>query len=398
MVSHSGESGVIIRMERHGRRDILLAMVPYSPWRSEGVRRFAREAGWNLLAVNSLLGDICGWRGDGALVTLRNDPELLALVRRLRRRGVPVVDMTEEHPEINVPRVCLDNRAVGRMAAEHFAERNFRHAAWFSPGWTPVHAIRFGSFSEAWTSFPRSSGPPARYVLMEEIPRSRWNDSRTVARWFAAMLRGAPQPLAVFCHGTADAARVASECRACGIAVPDEVAVLGAGDDQATCENQTVPISCLRLAGERHGYEAAALLERIMDGEPPPKTKLTTQPDGIAVRASTDIVAASDPLVARALSLVAENIPHPWGVAQLCRSLGVGPRRLCRHFTDELGRSPGDEIQRQRLARAKTLLRETDLPLDAVAVRCGLCHAQYLSRLFRRATGLPPGAWRKNEV
>ena len=72
-------------MQTQRRRDILLAMVPYSPWRGEGVRRFAREAGWNLLEWSSLPGGIGGWRGDGALVTLRNDPELAAPARNTRR-------------------------------------------------------------------------------------------------------------------------------------------------------------------------------------------------------------------------------------------------------------------------------------------------------------------------
>ncbi len=381
-------------MEFQKRRDILLAMTPYSPWRAEGVRRFARKAGWNLLEWSSLPG-IGGWRGDGALVTIRNDPELIALVRRLRRRGVPVVDMTNEHPEIKVPRVCLDNRAIGRMAAEHFAERNFRHAAWFSTHWVPTHATRFASFSEAWTSFPGGREPPSRHVLMEEIPANRWNDSRRVGRWFASLLRNAPRQLAVFCPGPAEASRIINECRIAGVAVPEEVAVICTGDDQMPCENQAVPITCIVVGGERQGYEAAALLNRLIDGEPPPKEPITMPPKGIIVRASTDMVAASDPIVAKALALVAENLSRPWGVAQLCAALGVAPRKLCRHFTAELGRSPGEEILRQRMAKARKLLGDTDLPLQEIAAQCGLCHASYLSNLFRRETGLAPRAWRR---
>lgn len=385
-------------MENHGRRDVLLATVPFSPWRSEGVRRFAREAGWNLLVGSSLMGGLCGWRGDGAIVTLRNDPEILALVRRLRRRGVPVVDFTSEHPEIHVPRYCTDNDAVGRLAAEHFAERNFRHAAWFSTNWTPVHAARFGGLSERWEQLTNGKEPPLRWVLREGVPEQRWNDSRAVARWFAGLLRTAPKPLAVFCHGTADAARVVAECRSAGVAVPEEVAVLATGDDQMTCENQTVPISCLRLDGERQGYGAATLLERLMDGEAPPSQSVAMRPGSIVVRASTDMMAVSDPLVAKALAFIAANLSTPWGVTQLCHELGVGPRRLCRHFATELGRSPGEEILRQRLARAKALLRDTDVPLATVAERCGLCHASYLSNLFRRHFGLTPRAWRRDST
>ena len=383
-------------MQTQQRRDVLLAMVPYSPWRGEGVRRFAREAGWNLLEWSSLPGGIGGWRGDGALVTLRNDPELAALVRRLRRRGVPVVDMTAEHPDVRIPRVCLDSRAIGRMAAEHFAERNFRHAAWFSTDWTHTHALRFGSFAKTWAALPRTAGPPQRHVLMEEMPRSRWNDSRAVGRWFASILRSAPKPLAVFCPGPAESSRVAAECRACGIAVPEEVAILCTGDDQMPCENQAVPLSCIIVGGERQGYEAAALLDRLIDGEEPPKEAVTVPPGGIAVRASTDRIAASNPVVAKALALIAENLARPWGVAQLCAALGVEPRTLHRRFVEELGRSPSREILRQRLAKARKLLGDTDMTLAEIAAQCGLCHASYLSNLLRRETGLSPRVWRRS--
>ena len=383
-------------MQTQRRRDVLLAMVPYSPWRGEGVRRFAREAGWNLLEWSSLPGGSGGWRGDGALVTLRNDPELVALVRRLRRRGIPVVDMTAEHPEIRIPRVCLDSRAIGRMAAEHFAERNFRHAAWFSTHWTHTHAVRFASFAETWATLSRTAGPPQRHVLMEEMPRSRWNDSRAVGRWFASILRNAPKPLAVFCPGPAESSRVAAECRACGIAVPEEVAILCTGDDQMPCENQAVPLSCIIVGGERQGYEAAALLDRLIDGEEPPKEAVTVPPGGIAVRASTDRIAASDPVVAKALALIAENLARPWGVAQLCTALSVESRTLHRRFVEELGRPPGREILRQRLAKARKLLGDTDMTLAEIAAQCGLCHASYLSNLFRRETGLSPRAWRRS--
>lgn len=92
---------------------------------------------------------------------------------------------------------------------------------------------------------------------------------------------------------------------------------------------------------------------------------------------------------------MAKNLSRPWGVAQLSRELGVPPLRLGRHFQAELGRSPGAEILRQRLARAWTLLLDTDLTLDKIAAQCGFCHAAYLSNLFHRETGFSPRAFRQ---
>ena len=385
-------------MKTPKRKDVLLAMTPYLPWRCNGVRRFAYEAGWNLIDTSRLvggLGALAGWRGDGAIVTLRDDPETIAFVRRMRRAGIPVVDIANQRPDIRIPRVCLDNVAIGRVAAAHFAEYNHRHAAWFSTLWSNIHAQRFAGFAERWAAVPGTAGPPERWVLCEGVPAVRWNDAHAVARWLDERLRAVHKPLALCCYCVEDAAHILAECAACGIQVPEDIAVLAAGDDQAMCEMQPVPLSCIRLNGERHGYEAAALLARLMDGEPLPRRPVLIPPDGIAVRASTDWTAVSDPLVARALALVAENLSHPWGVAQLASELGVPPLRLGRHFQAELGRSPGAEILRQRLARARRLLRETNLTLAKIAVECGFCNAAYFSSLFHRETGLSPRAFRQ---
>ena len=421
-----------VGMQTRKRKDVLLAMTPHLPWRNDGVRRFALEAGWNLIDSSRLIGGLAGlagWRGDGAIVTLRDDPTTPAFVRRMRRAGIPVVDLSNQRPDIRIPRVCLDNVAIGRLAAAPFAEFNHRHAAWFSTHWMNVHAQRFAGFAEAWVTgacpardghfvemplpdpssvatLPRSvrnggaSGPvrqpPERWVLREGVPPGRRNDARAVARWLSARLTAAPKPLALFCHCIEDAARILSECEACGIRVPEEVAILATGDDQTMCETQSVPLSCIPHQGEKHGYEAAALLQKLMDGEPPPRGPVLIPPGDLIVRASTDWTAASDPLVAKALALVAGNLSRPWGVAQLARELGVPPLRLGRHFTAELGCTPGEEILRQRLSKARTLLRTTTLPLGEIAKQCGFCNASYLSNLFHRDTGLSPRAWRRS--
>ena len=385
-------------MQTRKRKDVLLAMTPHLPWRNDGVRRFARKAGWNLIDSSRLiggLGGLAGWRGDGAIVTLRDDAETPAFVRRLRRAGIPVVDLSNQRPDIRIPRVCLDNVAIGRLAAAHFASFNHRHAAWFSTHWMNVHAQRFAGFSEGWAAIPGAAVPPERWVLREGVPPGRRNDARAVARWLSARLTETPKPLALFCHCIEDAARILFECETGGIRVPEEIAILATGDDQTMCETQSVPLSCIPQQGERQGYEAATLLQRLMDGEPPPRGPVLIPPGDLVVRASTDWTAASDPLVAKALSLVAGNLSRPWGVAQLSRELGVPPLRLGRHFTAELGRSPGEEILRQRLSKARTLLRTSTLPLGEIAKLCGFCNASYLSNLFRRDTGLSPRAWRR---
>ena len=375
------------------RKDVLMLAAPPFHARNEGIGLFAKDAGWNIVPGNLLFDGLRGWRGDGALVTIRQNPAVISFVRRLRRRGVPVVDMTAEHPEMKIPRVCVDNRAIGRLAAEHVTTRGYRHTAWFSTNWSPLQVERYAGFAEGLAD-AGVLDVPEKWVLAEGPEAKLRNDSAAVARWFADLLRAAPKPLAVLCNETKDAARVLVECRFLGIAVPEEIAILGVGDDPMLCENQSVPLSSIVQNGQRLGWESAALLKRLIDGEEPPEKPILIPPSRIEVRASTECEAANDPLVAKALVIVARNLSHPWGVDQLSAELGVSPAKLNRHFRADLGRPPGAEIVRQRLVRAKTLLRDTALRLDEIAEQCGICNAPYLSNLIRRETGLSPREYR----
>ena len=129
------------------QRNILLVIQPAYPERIQGIARFARAHGWHLTIVDRLARFPRGWRGDGALVTLRGNAETNRFVKGLVRDGIPVVDLSFNHPEIRLPRVSGDHEAFGRLAREHFASLNFRHFAWFSTGWSHVHELRFRGYA-----------------------------------------------------------------------------------------------------------------------------------------------------------------------------------------------------------------------------------------------------------
>jgi AraC family transcriptional activator FtrA len=82
-------------------------------------------------------------------------------------------------------------------------------------------------------------------------------------------------------------------------------------------------------------------------------------------------------------------------VADLAAHLNVSPRTLARRFADQLGTSPGAWLLFRRVAEARTLLEETDLPVEAIAARVGLTSAVNLRRRFRTQVGTTPGAYRR---
>ena len=393
------------------RRHVLILVTPAYQPRLAGIARYARQHGWQLTILDRIARQPRGWKGDGVLVTLRDNPETVAFVRSLRRRKIPVVDLTFNHPEIRIPRVSGDHFEMGRLARQHFEEHNFRHFAWFSTNWLNIHRLRYEGFCQPAGQGLRKPHPKTlktqtikqsnnqtilKWIFAEEAPPSRLDDFAWFDRWLGGKLRAAPKPLALLAYDDADAARALGACLAAGLSVPEDVAILGIGGDRLICENQSVPISSIEHDQGRTGYEGAELLDRLMDGENPPRKPILIPPRGITVRASTDFIAATSPIVRRALEYIHAHLGRPFGLAQIANETGTSRATVARLFEQELGRPVGSEILRQRLELSKRLLARGELSITEIAYRTGFCNPAYFTNTFRANTGLTPKAWRRH--
>ena len=368
------------------KRNVLVMISPFSASRVAGVARYAREHGWHLMTQDRLGYHPLAWNGDGIVATLRSDEPTVSTICKMMRWGIPAVDLTLSRPDIHIPRVTSDHVGIGRLAAEHFAERNFRNVVWFSVGWGNVHALRYKGLTEKF--------PAERWVVEDSLPRTRRNDWGAFMRWIAKKLKDAPKPLAALTYDEADASRLLDAAERVGMSVPEELAILSIGNDPIICENQSVPLSSIDQGLEAGGYEAAALLDRLMSGEKPPKAPLLVPPVGICLRRSTDVIASHDPLVRKALDYIAEHLDTPFGAAQIADALKVSRNILDKRFHADLNRAIGDEIKRQRIATAKLLLKNSGASIAEIAERTGFCTPSHLTNTFRSATGFTPRAWR----
>jgi AraC family transcriptional regulator, transcriptional activator FtrA len=141
---------------------------------------------------------------------------------------------------------------------------------------------------------------------------------------------------------------------------------------------------CLHLVREDHGPAHATLIARHM-AMPPPRGA------GRPPAAPPPTADALDGL----LEWAGTRLAAPLAVADLAAHLNVSPRTLARRFADQLGTTPGAWLLERRVARARTLLEETNLPVEAIAVRVGLTSAVNLRRRFRTRVGTTPGAYRR---
>jgi LacI family transcriptional regulator len=191
-------------------------------------------------------------------------------------------------------------------------------------------------------------------------------------------------------HQTLDA------CRRAGLRVPDDVAVIGVDNDTHLCNLCTPPLTSIDVNPSRIGYEAAALLVRLMNGAPRPSAPVFLGPPrGVVPRQSTDVLSMEDQDVAAALRFIRERATDGIRVSDVIANARRSPSTLERRIKGVLGRTIKAEITRTRLHRAKVLLQETDLSVGSIAVRTGFSEPKYFCEVFRQAEQMTATAFRR---
>ena len=171
--------------------------------------------------------------------------------------------------------------------------------------------------------------------------------------------------------------------------------MIGVDNDEPLCLICDPPLSSVSANHEAVGYHAAALLDRMMAGEPWPKQPQFIPPGQVVIRHSSDVSAIEDPIVSAALSLIRQHACNGLQVHEVARHVPVSRSVLQRRFRAVLGRSVHDEITRLQLRKAEELLRETDLPVRTVAAKVGFKHPEYMGAVFKTHLGVTPGQYRR---
>jgi transcriptional regulator GlxA family with amidase domain len=107
-----------------------------------------------------------------------------------------------------------------------------------------------------------------------------------------------------------------------------------------------------------------------------------------------DRLAAGNPRLLEAVSLMEKAIEEPLSTAELARRVGISTRELERLFQRWLRSTPSAYYRRMRLERARALLRQTDTSITDVAVACGFGSIASFSRSYKACYGHAPSAGR----
>ncbi len=326
--------------------------------------------------------DLSQWRLDG----------LIGLLTDSRRRrfnlppALPAINVSAREQIPGVPLVTTDNVAIGRMAARYLIDLGFKHLA-------------YAGYHDHWYSNQRLEGFVGRAAeagiepaLFNQPNPPNWHD---VLALLGGWLKSLPRPAAVACCNDLRARSVMEACRAIGLRIPQDIAVLGVDNDEVHCTIADPPLSSIDVNGREVGYRATKLMHaHLTAGEPLPE-RVWVEPIGVVTRQSSRLLGLDDPVVSEAMAFIHDHAQRGIGVEDVLDYLTVSRRSLERRFRQALGHTPAAAIRKAQVELACRLLVDTPLSLPRVAAGAGLGSDRVMRMLFQRELGVTPSQYRR---
>lgn len=363
-------------------KNVLVALEFYRGPLFEGIAEYARSHHWHLsLEMLHNPGKIpWGWDGDGILTMLiRDETALLQFLKKCRK---PTVNLEGRRLTTSYPRVLSDTRKAAEMAFRYFRSKGFEHFAFYGV----EHSVRGRDFSRV----AELHGFPCSFLYEGAVS---WREELSATRYW---LRNQPKPLAVLCWADYAGARFVDMAHSLGWRIPDDIAVLGMDNEELICDCAAVRLSSIRTDIQRVGTLGAALLDRLMSGEPAGERHRFIPPREIIERRSTDTFAADSPLVAQAIRFMKDRHADGINIADVVNACSVSRRGLEKAFLQSLGHSPYRALLQIRMEKARVMLRENHDKIATVARLVGLTDPKHFSSLFRSECGISPREYRQN--
>ena len=318
---------------------------------------------------------------DGAII---DGTASTGLIRAYAATKLPLVAIDWRHPEVGRgrPRIVSidsDNAGIGRLAAKtlletgRFATYAFLPLANETTIWSDARGAAFG-----------------KALKRKKIETTVLNPDDTLIR----QLQAIPKPAAVFAANDDIGAKALAICSEAGIAVPEDLSVLGVDNEQLTCLHTEPPLASIQPDFEQSGYMAAAALGALL-ARKPVRAHQAYRIKALALRGSMEPARSAGRLVQRALELIRDSHASFDGIDGLANQLGVSRRLLDLRFREIQNRSVLDAILEIKMDRVCTLLTTTNLPISTICENCAIGSGTYPLRAFRKRFGMTMRTYRE---
>jgi LacI family transcriptional regulator len=335
------------------------------------------------------------WQGDGIIADF-DDPAVAAALAPSR---IPLVavggsyENTDDYPS-GVPYVATDNFKLIKLAYDHLIEAGLRNFALFSL--PEAQENRWAQEREkAFRSLMRRDKLEVEIFRGQGTSAQSWDEA---VQQQIAWLHSLPKPVGILAVTDARARQLMQACMIAGIAVPEQVALIGIDNDPLARMLTRIPLSSVIQGAQEMGRTAAHLLDQMLHGVRLADTRILVPPAGINVLASSKHESTKHPHVMRARHFIRQYACQGIKTEQVADYVGISRSSLEAYFRRELGCSVHDEILRFRLDAATTILARGDCNLADVALKCGFTSSQYMHSVFKRELGCTPRAYQERAL
>jgi len=382
-------------------KNVLLLIEPARNWSQgllKGIVKFTQlNSRWDFCRISDFYGapiyspklkksdlaTIKEWQADGIITRhIENIDELLKL-------NIPVVYAGDDKIVPGIPNIITDHAQASKIAAEHLLDKGFSNFA-------------FCGFSDYKWSIEREKAfvkniNDAGYECKVQLHsyksiKNNWNKKiEGLTQWLETM----PKPTGIMTCSDFRSLHVLEACKIAKLNIPEDIAIIGVDNDDLICELSSPPLSSVAINTERAGYEAAEILDKMMDTGKTPEIIIPASATRVIHRQSTDILDVSDAEVAKAIMFIRLNARTLLQVDDVVNVTDISRRSLEQRFKAAINKSIYQEIRKHNVNHICKILAESNMSINDIAIKSGHPTIGNLARYFKQETNMSPSKYRK---
>lgn len=373
--------------EQYGQ-SLLLGIVNY--YKENGSALFCRMPLYyrETIGIKGILKFAKEWGAQGIIAQL----EYTRHVKKIADSGIHLILEDFKERFNNFPNITGGYYEAGQMGAEYFVKKGFKNFAFY--GFRNIVWSR--ERSEGFEAYLHERGFDVYHFEHEELHETDlwFYKPSALSKWLQAL----PKPIAIMACDDARGLHITEACKHADIKIPEDVVVLGVDNDEMTCNLSDPPLSSINLDTEKGGYEAARLMDLMIQGKVKKPQNVMVVPTYIVTRQSTDIASATDQHISAALNYIHKNLENDINVTHVLSQVPISRRSLEKRFLEVTGTSVYKYIFKLRMQRFSQRLLETDKRISEIALETGFTLTNNISRQFKQIHGCTPGEYRKKHL
>jgi len=338
--------------------------------------------------------DMRKWKPDGIIICCRT----MAFSKIYGKIGVPIVAVEEKGLGFKlpstIPSFSVDNHSMVRTVVAEFIDRGL-----LSIGYCGIPDSRMTRWSrireEEFVRYAREKS--IKCSVFQSFPSevtSEVKQKKNLLRWLGQL----EKPVGVMACYDIRALQVLYACHELELSVPDDVAIIGSGNDKMLCELSVPSLSSLDQSGREIGRLAARTLYKMMSGINVDPAKTVVAHGGIVIRQSSDIWKIDDEDVRLAMQYIRHHACRGINVSNVVAAVNLSRSSLEPRFCRVIGHSIHTEIKKTQIRQVRHLLTTGKMTLEQIAGQTGFPHVQHMAALFRQHTKMNPTDYRNKNL